>query len=177
VPTCLHAQDKPSDAVLAKESADPETAFLVQVVVSEFNGANKVSSLPYTISASSHMPRTKLRAGARIPVIVGIKSGESSFQYLDIGTSIDCVVKPPESGKYSVDFIVERSSVYTVGTDGNKKEWTPGDVIPNTGPVLPMFKGEFSVLLCDGQTQEATAMTDPLSGHVTKIEVTLNTLK
>ncbi|MGH9641360.1 MAG: hypothetical protein ACRD3Q_02940 [Terriglobales bacterium] len=174
----IHAQDQPKNQPQASQSPGPETAFRIQVVVSEFDGAKKISSLPYMITTTSANPRPKLRTGARVPVSTGTKAGDSTIQYIDIGTNIDCTVKPSDDGRYSLDFIVERSSVYVPAADNNKKkEWSPGDPLPNEDPLLPQFRGDFRVLLHDGQTQEATAMTDPLTGHIIKIEVTLNVLK
>jgi hypothetical protein len=173
----LRAQDKPKDQVSASQSAEPETAFRIQVVVSEFDGAKKVSSLPYMITATSRMPRFQLRTGARIPVSTGTKSGDSAIQYIDIGTNIDGTLKPSDDEKYSLDLIVERSSAYIPGSDSTKREWSPGDPLPNQDPLIPQFRGDIRVLLRDGQTQEATSVTDPLTGHVIKVEVTLNLLK
>jgi hypothetical protein len=176
----LRAQDTPKDPAAqsaAQQPAAPEIEYRIQFVVSEFDGAKKLSSLPYMLSTTSANSRPKLRTGARIPVVTGTKAGDSSFQYIDIGTNIDCTVKPSDDGKYSLDFIVERSSVYVPGADKTKREWSPGDPVPNEDPILPLFRGDLRILLRDGQTQEATEMTDPLTGHLIKVEVTLNIVK
>jgi hypothetical protein len=180
----LRAQDKPKDPAVqsaaqsaAQQPAAPEIEYRIQFVVSEFDGAKKLSSLPYMLSTTSVNSRPKLRTGARIPVVTGTKAGDSAFQYIDIGTNIDCTVKPSNDGRYSLDFIVERSSVYVTGADKTKREWSPGDPVPNEDPIIPAFRGDLRILLRDGQTQEATEMTDPLTGHLIKVEVTLNIVK
>jgi hypothetical protein len=178
----LRAQDKPKDPAAqsvaqpeAPQPAAPEIEYRVQFVVSEFDGAKKVSSLPYMLSTTSVNSRPKLRIGGRIPVVTGTKSGD--IQYIDFGTNIDCTVKPSDNGKYSLDFIVDRSSVDVPGADKTKREWSPGDPVPNEDPLLLSFRGDLRILLRDGQTQEATEMTDPLTGHLIKVEVTLNIVK
>jgi hypothetical protein len=177
----LRAQDKPKDPAVqsaaqsAQQPAAPEIEYSVQFVVSEFDGAKKVSSLPYMLSTTSVNSRPKLRIGGRVPVVTGTKSGD--IQYIDIGTNIDCTVKPSDNGKYSVDFIVDRSSVYVPGDEKTKREWSLGDPVPNENPLLLSFRGDLRILLRDGETREATEMTDPLTGHVIKVDVTLNIVK
>jgi hypothetical protein len=179
----LLAQDKPKDPAVqsaaqsTQQPPAPEIEYRVQFVVSEFDGARKISSLPYMLSTTSVNSRPKLRIGGRVPVVTGTKAGDSSLQYIDIGTNIDCTVKPSDGGKYSLDFIVDRSSVYVPGADKTKREWSPGDPVPNEDPLLLSFRGDLRILLRDGENREATEMTDPLTGHVIKVDVTLNIVK
>jgi hypothetical protein len=44
-------------------------------------------------------------------------------------------------------------------------------------PAFRTFTSSFSVLLRDGQTAQHTAATDPVSGEVLRIDVTVNVLK
>ncbi|HMJ23823.1 MAG TPA: hypothetical protein VK513_18045, partial [Terriglobales bacterium] len=69
--------------------------------------------------------------------------------------------------------------------------WVEGDVSipmeklsssqPSPGqfpePVIRQFRSDLSLLLRDGQTVESAFATDPLSGKVFKVEVTLNLAK
>jgi hypothetical protein len=175
----LRAQDQKKDQASTVQSAAPDTQFRIGVVVSEYDGTKKISSLPYTLNATSSNPRPRIRTGIRVPVIVGEKAGEeSSFQYIDVGTNIDCTVGGPSAdGRYRLDFIVNRGSLYVPGPGNEKKGWSLGDAPPNANPMLQQFFGDFHVLLRDGQTQEATSATDPLTGHVIKVQVTLNVVK
>jgi len=173
-------QDQKEEPAPAVESTRPETQFRIRVIVSEFDGAKKISSLPYTLNATSLDPRPRIRTGVRVPVIVGAKAGDISFQYLDVGTNIDCTVeKPFDDGRYPLDFTVGRSTLYVpaAGTVNTKKAWSLGNIPPNADPTIQTFVGQFNVLLRDGQTQDATSVTDPLTGHVINIEVTLNIVK
>jgi hypothetical protein len=44
-------------------------------------------------------------------------------------------------------------------------------------PVVQQFKTEVELLMRDGQTIQSTLATDPVSGRVTKVEVTVNVMK
>ena len=46
-----------------------------------------------------------------------------------------------------------------------------------TQPVIQQFRSQLNLLIRDGQTLETTVSTDPISGRVTKVEVTLNVVK
>jgi hypothetical protein len=174
------AQDQKKEQPSAIQSAGPETQFRIGVVVvTEFNGVKEISSLPYTLDATSSDPQAKIRTGMRIPVISGEKGGEeSSFQYVDVGTRIDCTVGGPTAdGKYRLHFIVGLSSVYVPGSGNAKKGWSLGDAPPSGDPMVQDFSGDFEVVLRDGQSEQGTSVTDPLTGHVIKVQVTLHVVK
>jgi hypothetical protein len=44
-------------------------------------------------------------------------------------------------------------------------------------PAFRSFTSSFNLLLKDGQTAQHTAATDPISGEVIRVDVTLNVLK
>ncbi|HMD31478.1 MAG TPA: hypothetical protein VKG84_06185, partial [Candidatus Acidoferrales bacterium] len=73
--------------------SESATAYRVQVVLSEFDGTNKLSSMPYTIPIAQMAgePRTQgsLRVGIRVPVNSSAKGAENSFQYVDIGMNLE----------------------------------------------------------------------------------------
>src|ERR1700760_4742152 len=102
------AQEKPKPGEYAK-SFSPLKA---QIVVTEFEGDKKVKSLPYTMvfTAGSHRDAevAKLRVGSRIPVYTGKEGG---FQYIDIGTNLDCRAERMDDGRYALRLSLERSWV------------------------------------------------------------------
>ncbi len=162
------------------------TSMKVQVVVSEFDGAKPVAVLPYTLSLSTPekdntRPFASVRAGVKVPVSTSDSKGENSITYLEVGTNIDARVLHADEDRYLLDLSVERSALFIrVGNgQGNVegKEWSPGDPTPSTQPLLHTFRGSVQLILRDKQTTEATVSTDPLTGHVLKIEVTLNVVK
>jgi hypothetical protein len=176
----------------ASETAKKEAAPIplkLQIVLSEYDGAKKVGSLPYSIpfvatsGASSGKPGgaySSMRFGVRVPVATSAKSSESAVQYIDVGTSLDVRAARADDGRFWVDLTVERSSLYIQAGGVGKyigKEWSYGDAPPGNQPQLREYRGSVGLFVRDGQTEEATATTDPLTGHVLKVEVTLNVVK
>jgi hypothetical protein len=171
------SQDKP-----AAETSIPVSVKL-QVILSEYDGQKKISTLPYTIPAvlTDKFSSTSLRVGVRVPVSTSSKSGESSVTYIDIGTNIDCRANRVADGRFNVDLKIDRSSLYVAfrDKDGNiqGKEWVSGDRPPSDQPMIQQFRGDVGLLLRDGQGSETTVATDPVTGRVLKVETVLYVLK
>lgn len=172
------AQDKP-----ATETPVPVSAKL-QVVLTEYDGTKKISSLPYTIPfvLTDKYSSCSLRMGVRVPVTATTsKTGETSFQYIDVGTNIDCRTSRVADGRFTVDLKIDRSSLYVPFKDKDGtvlgKEWTSGERPPLDEPMIRQFRGDVGLLLRDGQESEATVATDPLTGRVLKVEAVLTVLK
>jgi hypothetical protein len=169
------AQDKPAP--------EPAVAYRVQVVLSEFDGANKVSSLPYTIptTAINGDARSSLRVGIRVPVNTSTKTGETAITYTDVGTNLDVHVKRSDSERYAVDLTLDRSWLYV--RDANKdgkvegRPWVTGDPVPSLAPLNHQFRTNVAFLLRDGHPSETAVATDPVTGHVMKVDVTLSVVK
>jgi hypothetical protein len=163
------AQEKPA------LEARPEIPVKVQVVLTEFDGSQKISSLPYTLNMlatgrGGERQWAHLRLGVKVPILT---SG-TSYTYQDVGTNIDSTALMRDDGGYRLDLKIERSSVTNAdkGTD-----WKPGESRPSNEPLIRSFREEFTVVVKDGQTVQGTSAVDPVTGHVLKVEVTLNTLK
>jgi hypothetical protein len=187
-PGVVRSQEKTATEKPAAETPAPEAVVPVklEVVLAEFEGATKVSSLPYTIPltvGSKYSGRMySLRMGVRVPVTTtSSKSGENTLTYVDVGTNIDSNANRAPDGRYAVNLRIERSSLYVAFRDKQDtfhgKEWTAGEAPPGDSPMIRDFRGEAELVLRDGQKSEATVATDPLSGRVLKIEVVLTVLK
>jgi hypothetical protein len=141
------------------------TPLRVQVVFSEYDGEKKVSSLPYTFTVNADERRARpgslIRSGARLPVI----TAKDQLTYVDIGTNVDCSATLQEDGRYKLQMALERSSVSSESSGGSGT------------PVIRQFRVDLNPVLKDGQTVESVASTDPLTGHVYHVSVTLNVLK
>jgi hypothetical protein len=100
------------------------------------------------------------------------------MQYLDVGSSIDCTAFHRKDDRFDILLSLDRSwiegDVPVPMEKGNSLPSSPGQ-FPE--PIVRQFKSELSLTLRDGQTLESTLATDPLSGKVFKVEVTLSTLK
>jgi hypothetical protein len=167
------AQQKPA------QEANHVVPLKVNIVLSEYDGTKKISSLPYTIEANAvavnwgRGPQwTHLRLGVRVPVQTGAGLG-SQVQYIDVGTNIDCSARALGDGSYQLDVTTERSSV-SLQSAGKEMQ----DVhVSNLQPIIRTFRVSNSIILRDGQTDESTVATDPVSGHVMRISVTLHVVK
>jgi hypothetical protein len=168
------AQEKPKTDEYEKSF----TPLKAQIVVTEFEGDKKVKSLPYTMvfTAGSHINAevAKLRVGSRIPVLVG-KDG--NFQYIDIGTNLDCRAERREDGSYGLQLSLERSWVQeTIHLAGGDAGGPAGNATFNQ-PVIGGYRTDAFLIARDGQTVETTAAVDPLSGRILKVELTLTAPK
>jgi hypothetical protein len=173
----VSAQEKPKSEDVAMEARQTETTQLkISVTVTEFEGDKKVKSLPYTmiVVADGRAPKSVVKIGSRVPVYAGKEYG---MQYVDVGTSIDCQASRTKDNKFDIRLILERSWV-----EGNVAVAVdPATSVQSSGqfpePILRQFKSELSLTLRDGQTEESSFATDPLSGKVFKAEVSLNIVK
>jgi len=178
-PLAARAQDKPA----SEQSSAVVTPLKLQVLLTEYEGTKKISSLPYTLSlAAIAEPRptrnyTQLRDGIRVPVVTASKAGENGIQYIDVGTNIDARAARTDGDTYSVELTIDRSSLVERTANNQAKEWAPGDPSPSTQPLIRDFKNNITTLLHDGRAAEATVAVDPISGHILKVEVTLTAIK
>jgi len=149
----------------------------VQVVLSRYQGEKKMSSLPYTLTVTPNMPgKTILRMGAQIPLATSISVTEggppvSSFNYREVGTSIDCAAATMEGGKYYLLITIEDSSIYPNEDAG------AGAGKAGLHPSFRSFKSNEAIVLSDGQSSQYTSATDKVTGEVVKVDVTLSVLK
>lgn len=186
---CAWSQESQTKVQQDTEVKTSEAAILrslrVHVVLSEFNGKDKLSSMPYDIplsveqnagAPSASTSWNSIRIGVQVPVPTK-GGGESS---LDIGTNIDCKLSGMRDGQFILGLTIERSSMHVMELKEGKsqgKDWAEGDPLPTSYPVLRKFRANVTALLRDGQTQESTVATDPITGNVLRVEVTLNVLK
>jgi len=170
MPAVNHAQEQ------AKASNDQSISHVrIDLLLTEYDGQKKISSLPYTIYAESSSQQNrarpgKLRMGVRVPVPVD----SSHFQDMEVGTDIDCNAWTLGEGTYDVSISVNRSSIYTPSQGENE-----GEQIHAVGGrmITRNFSTDFDLKLHDGETTDGTSATDPLNGHILKISVTLHVIK
>jgi hypothetical protein len=171
------AQEKPKPV----EEVKPVTPVKVQVVFSEFEGEKKTSSLPYLlfVSADERTGRreSSLRMGLRVPVVLGTKDGSPSTQYMDVGTDLDCIAQTTDDGRFKLGLSLRRSSIYSAGPEKKSLDWNPGDAPLSGQPIVRQFSASLNLLVRDGQTVQNVVATDPVSGRVLKVDVTLNIVK
>jgi hypothetical protein len=187
VPLLVSAQGTKAPDAPENATAEASTPVKLQVVLSEYDGTKKIANLSYSMPliVAGGKPSgaySTLRIGVKVPVTTAdSKTGGTQIQYIDVGTSIDARVAHADDGKYQVDLKVDRSSLYVTVRDPDGKtvgrEWSDGEPPPSDQPFVRQYRGDVGMFLREGQPTEGTVATDPLTGHVFKVEVTLNVAK
>ncbi len=169
VATRVVAQDKP------KPEGKGPIPLKISVVFSEYEGEKKISSLPYVVllNASSSGHFTNLRMGIKVPILVE----DNKTQYQNVGTDIDCRAMPADGGKFTVDVTARRSSIYSPEKGMKPIEKDAGDQPLAARPIFREFNSNLELQMIDGQTIETTMATDPVSGRVLKIIVSMSVVK
>lgn len=181
-PVC-HAQDKSKmeDKPTTEASTTPIKAL---VVFTEYDGDKKTKILPYTLyidapdASDWKGPMTKLRVGSRVPVYTG--SGQGQFTYLDVGTNIDARAVHTPEGRFRLGMSLERSWVEEHVSIPLTKAETAQTESSNGSfrePIVRTFRSDLELKLREGQVMESTMATDPLSGKVMKVEVSISVVK
>jgi hypothetical protein len=183
----LGAQEKPAAPPVVVDKGVPVSTrreppapipLRVTVLLSRYQGEKRISSMPYVMGVTAPGPKTTLRMGTDVPVVMTVFGGDgkstpqSSYSYKSVGTNIDCSAsfEPTASGVFQLAFTVSDSSI---GLDSTKRA---AGVMPDI-PSFRSFNSSFTALLRDGQTTQYTSATDPVTGEVMKIDVTINVMK
>jgi hypothetical protein len=160
-----------------KPAARPLTALELEVVIGRYDGAKRLSNLPYTLAVNSNDVPVQLNMGTQVAVpTTGFQAaGDAkaspivSYNYRDVGTKILAAASMLDDGRFQVNLQIDDSSVYTSPTPG------PGGT--TMMPAFRNFSSRNTLLLRDGQMREYTAATDRVSGEVVKVSVTLKVVK
>jgi hypothetical protein len=156
----------------------PQTSLVplrIQIVLSRTLGDKKTSSLPYMLGVLANGPKTSLRMGVDVPVAAS-RGVTESFSYRGVGTNIDCHAEQSAGGTYKLTVTVSDSSLHVDSPPAAQTSPEKGLILSGL-PAFRSFNTTFTVLLRDGQTVQHTSATDPVSGEVMRIDVTLNVVK
>jgi hypothetical protein len=170
-------QEKPTERSKTVERSKPAIPVKVQVVFTEQDGDKKIASMPYSfISAARDIygsyDSTSIRSGVRVPIETDGKDQKTT--YLDVGSNIDCRIIVEDDGRFTLHLVFDRSAIYPGGAQSEEKlEVTR----PNGQPVIRSFRISDTMILKDGQTSESVLSTDPLTGHILHVSVTITVLK
>jgi hypothetical protein len=188
----MTAQEKPSPAPPPADKAGaaprripPPVPLKVTVLLSRYQGDKRLTSMPNVIgvlaSGWGAGQKTTLRMGVDVPVATTIFGGDgkaspiSSYNYRNVGTNIDCSATFDEAvpGMFQLALTVTDSSL---GLDSSKRVGGSAGVIADV-PSFRTFNSSFTALLRDGQTMQYTSATDPVTGELMRIDVTLALMK
>jgi hypothetical protein len=175
------AQEKPA----GQDAKKAETTLKVTVIVTELDGGKKISSLPYTffvnVDDTGRHATSSVRMGLRVPVALGpAQAGTNAvtqFQYMDIGTNLDCAANSTQDSRYKLALSVDRTSLSSPDDKKSPTMAGEGVSISSANPIVQHFSSSYNLMIRDGQTVEATSTSDPISGHVLQISVTANVVK
>jgi hypothetical protein len=155
----------------------------VQLVISRFQGERKVASLPYTLLVTTGGGRARMRMGVDTPVPVTSTSDSgkqtTSIQYRNVGTNIDCAAWDKGEGRYQLSIGVENSSALALekGPSSGNAGAPLADGNPTGSPLFRRFDANLDPWFRDGQSLQTIASTDPVTGEVVKIDVTMNVVR
>jgi hypothetical protein len=182
----------PEQAVRVEKPAPPVRGarpglLRVQVVIARSQGDKKIGSAPYSFLVSADGRPAKVRMGVEVPVpVTMIPPGEAksppvtSFQYRSVGTNIDCGAQALSDGSYQLRMGVENSSVYQGPDAPQPPQSTAAAASPPLGLDRPLFRSfnvDLNPVLRDGESVQTVASTDPVTGEVVKIDVTVSVVK
>jgi hypothetical protein len=185
------AQDTPKpEAAKTPEAATPRprkapTLLRVQIAISRYQAERKLASVPYTLLLTTDDRKSRVRMGVEVPIAVAsfakaedAKSGPvTSFQYRNVGTNIDCSADDRTGeGLYQLVLNVESSSIYTSSESRTASGLNEAGLVPDR-PLFRTFNVSLYPTLRDGQSVQTVASTDPVTGEVVKIDVSLNVVK
>jgi type II secretory pathway component GspD/PulD (secretin) len=155
----------------------------VQFVLSRYQGEKKVGSTPYMLGVLSGGQKTSLRVGTQVPVVMTVFGSKSegglatipqqSYSYRDVGTNIDCQAQSVGNGLFSLTVTVEDSSIHADRSSNTAEQKQVLRDIPS----FRSFRASFAIMLREGQTMQYASATDPISGEVMRIDVTLTLAK
>jgi len=158
-------QDKPP------QTEKSLTPLNVEIVFSKYKGEELTSRLPYTfVVYAEEQPQraTELRMGIEVPVTVG---GEPKVQYRNVGTNLDCGARPLGDGRFQVDLSVEQSSMYPA------ESVIAGGQVVEGNPLFRTFASNYKAVLRDGEKIELSKATDPITGEISRVELSIEVLK
>lgn len=157
------------------ETPKPLIPLKVDVVINEYAGAKKISSLPYAIYVHSNQRlSSSLRMGLQVPIVIG---GPRDITYRDVGTDIDCQVNSIDRDNYKVSLKVRWSTLYSPPSGPTEEGANPQISHDPDHPIFSNFSTSLNLLMHNDQTVESTMATDPISGHVIKVDTTLHVMK
>jgi hypothetical protein len=150
------------------------TPLKVQLIVTKRLGDKKISSLSYSFPCNAAGAKLSLNLGVEVPVPVR-KADKVEFQYRSVGSNIECEAAALADGRFDLRLAFEQSSLYNAGAKAAPDESLDSRL--DNPALFRTARSYFNVVLRDGQTTEAVAGADPLTGEVVGIDVTLAVVK
>jgi len=171
----LHAQEETKaaaedDKAKSTSPAKPVHAYRVDFSITELADGKKVNTRHYSMVANSG-PWSTLKIGTKVPVATGSYRNSTTealvntqFQYLDVGTSIDCEVN--EQGEdLSLDVRSDFSNLSSA-----EEQHSPQ-------PIIRQIKINGRTITSPGKSVVIGAVDDPTSNRQYQLEAVVTKLK
>jgi hypothetical protein len=159
----------------------------IDVTLTRMQGEKKVSSLPYTLWMNAGDNNVSIRMGVDVPVGSSIvtsgnenasgnrttstSSTTNRVEFRNVGTSIDCWIRPMADGRFAVNLRIQDSSIFT----GDAEARAPLKLAD------PMAFRSFSfsnqLTMRDGQSVQWASAPDKFSGEVLRVDAVLTIVK
>jgi hypothetical protein len=180
----IAAQEQPAEKPRQTVTPNPPTqvSLNVQFVLARYQGEKRIGSTPYMLGVLSNGPKTSLRVGTQVPVVMTVFGSkpeggaaaipQQSYSYRDVGTNIDCQAQNIGNGLFSLTVTVEDSSIHLDRSSAAEQKQALRDV-----PTFRSFRASFGMVIREGQTMQYASATDPVRGEVMRIDVTVTLAK
>lgn len=172
----LHGQEETKagaegDKAKSSSSAKPVHAYRVDFSITELAEGKKVNTRHYSMVANSG-PWSTLKIGTRVPVAIGsFQQGanvnplvNTQFQYMDVGTNIDCEVN--EQGE---DLSLDVRSDFSNLSSGEEQH--------SPQPIIRQIKINGRTITSPGKPALIGAVDDPTSNRQYQLEAVVTKLK
>ena len=161
----------PEQASAPKQAAveqKPSGYYRLDFNIREMQDSRVVNTRAYSMNVEDGY-RGNLKSGARVPVPVGVGPAKeaSSFQYMDIGMTIDCRIRS-RADYLSLDTTVEMTTI--AGSEQMPTAPTSAPVVRSSRTVVPAG-------VIPGKPTIIASLDDPLGNRRFQIEVTATKLK
>jgi len=142
----------------------------LQVVFSRYQGETRVGRLPFTLLLNSDDKPARMKIGLMVPLNVRTEGGKGppTVMFKDVVTAVRCSARPLSGERFAL----------ACGFDQDVVNAPDGENIASAqfAPVIRRFNSDTTLVLQDGQTVQHSA-TDPLTGEVLEVDVTLHVVK
>ena len=146
----------------------------LDVVFTRFQGEKKVGRLPFTMLLNSDNSFAELKMGLMVPLRYEKENMHGNVVFKDVVTSVNCRARPLSGERFALACGFNQDSVYSPNGQDPAADAKASAAL--TPPVVRRFGSQTTLILQDGQTVQHSA-TDPLTGEVLEVDVTLTVTK
>jgi hypothetical protein len=146
----------------------------LDVVFTRYRGEIEIGRLPFTLLLNSDNTSARLKMGLMVPLRYEKEGMHSNVVFKDVVTSVNCRARPLSGERFALACNFDQDSVYSPDNEDPAEDAKANAAL--TPPVVRRFYSETTLVLRHGQTLQHSA-TDPLTGEVLKVDVTLTVVR